>query len=69
MMDIDAALRFLAEKNNLSVDEMRAEMEKAISAAKDNDNFKALFGDRIPSPEEFIQAVAMMLKTPDSPIQ
>lgn len=68
-MDIEAALRFFPEKNNLSVEEMQVRMEKIIDAAKNDDSFKATFGEQVPSPEEFIQGVLMMLKTPDGTMQ
>ena len=42
--------------------QIRSEMIDAILAAKESDDFKAMFGERcIPSPEKFIMTVAKLL--------
>lgn len=51
----------IAMEHNTTVKEVKVEMEAAIAAARDNENFKAMFGDRISSVEEFISAMALML--------
>ena len=44
----------VAEQNGTTVEEVRREMELAILSAKDKPCFKAIFGDEVPSIEEFI---------------
>ena len=68
-MNTEDAILFLAQKNNTTPEQIRADMEEAIASAKDNDTFKAMFGDRVPSVEEFIEAVVLMLKLPDGDVQ
>ncbi|MBQ6961718.1 MAG: hypothetical protein IJP78_12140 [Clostridia bacterium] len=68
-MDTEDAILFLAAKNNTTPEQIRVDMEEAIQSAKDNDNFKAMFGDRTPNVEEFIEAVVLMLRAPDGPVQ
>ncbi len=53
-MNIMGILKAVAKQNHTTVEEVRHEMELAIYSAKDNPNFKAIFGDSIPSVEEFI---------------
>ena len=53
-MDINEILEAVAKQNHITVEEVRHEMKLAILSAKDNPNFKAIFGDSIPSVEEFI---------------
>ena len=47
-------LEAVAEQNGTTVEEVRREMELAIRLAKDEPGFKAIFGDEVPSIEEFI---------------
>ncbi len=47
-------LEAVAEQNGTTVEEVRREMELAIRLAKDGPGFKAIFGDEVPSIEEFI---------------
>ena len=47
-------LEAVAEQNGTTVEEVRREMELAILSAKDKPGFKAIFGDEVPSIEEFI---------------
>lgn len=54
-MKIDEIIEGIAKENSITVDEVRQEMELAINAAKDTPNFKAIFGDRVPTIEEFIE--------------
>ena len=48
-MNINEILEAVAKQNSTTVKEVRHKMELAIYSAKDNQNFKAIFGDRIPS--------------------
>ena len=68
-MNTEDAILFLAKQNNTTPEQIRADMEEAIASAKDNENFKAMFGDCIPSVDEFIEAVVLMLKLPDGDVQ
>ena len=43
--------------------EVEADMKATIEAAKDNPNFQAMFGGRMPTVEEFIFAVADRLRS------
>lgn len=54
-MNIDAILQIVAAHNKTTVSEVRREMEKAIIDAKDTPNFKSVFGNNIPTLEEFIE--------------
>ena len=65
-MNINEILEAVAEQNGTTVKEVRHEMELAIYSAKDNPNFKAIFGDRIPSVEEFILYCSAALHTTQS---
>ena len=46
-------LEAVAEQNGTTVEEVRREMGRAIRSAKDEPGFKAIFGDEVPSIEEF----------------
>ena len=59
-MNIKRILQAVAAENNVSVEEAKSEMEKAILSAKDTPYFKEVFGDRIPSLEEFIAVSAWL---------
>lgn len=58
----------IGEKNGVSAGEVRKEMEKAIMEAynasdpEQKAEFKKRFGDRLPTPEEFICSLAMKIK-------
>lgn len=57
-------LKTVAQQNGISVNECRHEMELAIEDARNNPDpeiqayFIKLFGNRTPTPEEFIDKVA-----------
>ena len=53
-MNMNEILEAVAEQNGTTVEEVRREMELAILSAKDTPGFKAIFGDEVPSIEEFI---------------
>lgn len=53
-MNMDEIMEAVAEQNGTMVEEVRREMELALLSAKDEPGFKAIFGDEIPSIEEFI---------------
>lgn len=59
----------VGRKYGVSAEEVRKEMEKAIEEGYNNPDpkeraeFKKRFGDRIPSPEEFIYTLAKKLKS------
>ena len=58
-MDVKKIIGQVAKDHNTTPEEVRAEMIKAILAAKDNPNFQAMFGEGvIPAPEVFIETVA-----------
>ena len=54
-------IRMVAEKNGVSEEEVRSEMEKAIHEAYllKSPGFIKAFGDREPSVEEFIEQTVM----------
>ena len=58
----------LIKTNGCSVSEIRREMQYAIDEARNSDDpnkqaeFQRLFGNKIPSPEEFICVVSKNLK-------
>ena len=52
----------IARDNGTTPEEVETEMAAAIEAAKDNPNFQALFGGRMPSTEEFISKVANLVR-------
>ena len=68
-MDFNAILATIAKEHNTTTDQVKADMEEAIASAKDNENFKLMFGGRIPSVEEFISAMALMTQKSDGPRQ
>jgi hypothetical protein len=49
------------QAHNVSSAEVEFEMNVALESAKDNPNFKATFGDRMPSVEEFIETAIDMI--------
>ena len=53
-MKMDEIMEAVAEQNGTTVEAVRREMELAILSAKDEHGFKAIFGDEVPSIEEFI---------------
>lgn len=60
-------LEMVAQQEGVSVDEVRQEMELAIEEARNNPdpekqaNFKKMFGNSTPTPEEFISKVTKSL--------
>ena len=68
-MKISDAIEFLAAQNNTSPEEIRISIQEAIEAAKDNQRFKELFGNKIPSVDDFIETIVMMLQAPEGPAQ
>ena len=50
-------IRKIAHDHNVTPAEVELEMKAALESAKDNPNFKATFGDRMPSVEEFIETM------------
>lgn len=65
--DTKAIFNAIARKEGISVAEVLKEMEFSIENAKNSSDlakqaeFKKLFGDRTPTPEEFIYTVAKQL--------
>ena len=53
-MSMDEIMETVAEQNGTTVEAVRREMELAIRSAKDTPGFKVIFGDEVPSVEEFI---------------
>lgn len=57
-------IEMVAQQKGVSVEEVRQEMKLAIEEARNNPdlekqaNFKKLFGNNIPTPEEFISTMA-----------
>jgi len=66
--DAKAIFKAIARQEGIPVSEVVREMEIAIEDAKNNPEpekraeFKKLFGDKTPSPEEFIFTVAKKVK-------
>lgn len=56
----------IAHQEGISILEIRHEMELAIADARENpdtqENFMKLFGNRTPTPEEFILSVAKQIE-------
>ena len=61
-MNIDAILQIVAAQNKATVSEVRSEMERAIIDAKGTPDFKKVFGNNIPTLEEFIEKGIDMLQ-------
>lgn len=59
-MDMNDVLAKVAEMNDVTLDEVKEEMQKSIhEAAKDpSPEFKAAFGNREPSIEEFLDKMS-----------
>ena len=66
--DSKELLKRVAKIHGCSVSEIREEMQYAIEEARNNDDpdkqaeFQRLFGNRTPSPEEFIYTISKKLK-------
>lgn len=66
--DSKELIKRMAKTNGCSVSEIRREMQYAIDEARNSDDpnkqaeFQRLFGNKIPSPEEFICVVSKNLK-------
>lgn len=66
--DAKAIFKAIARQEGISVSEVIREMELSIEDAKNNPDpekraeFRKLFGDRTPTPEEFVFKVARELK-------
>lgn len=66
--DSKELIKRMAKTNGCSVSEIRREMQYAIDEARNSDDpdkqaeFQRLFGNKIPSPEEFICVVGKNLK-------
>ena len=60
------AIKYIAKKENISENEVKAEINKAIDIAyvsrEEHQKWVELFGDRKPTPEEFIDVIAGSLK-------
>lgn len=59
-INIDEVLAKVAEKNGVTVEEVKAEMQKSIhEAAQDPSSaFKENFGDKEPSIEDFLKKIS-----------
>lgn len=60
-MGFNEIMQKIANDNNTNPEQVFKDMQDAIEAAKDNPNFKAAFGDRTPSVEEFISFAVTIL--------
>lgn len=69
-MDTQKAIEKIAWENNISVKQARADMIVAIHKAylAGTPEFKIIFGDREPSPEEFIQVLSTVIKDEDKKV-
>ena len=67
--DAKDLLKTVARQHGISVKEVRAQMQKTIDEARSNPDpekqaeFSRYFGDRTPTPEEFIYVVTKKLKS------
>ncbi len=52
-MKFSSTVRYIAEKEGTTPENVLEEMKAAIQAAKGNENFKYLFGEKEPTPEEY----------------
>ena len=57
----NANIKKIAHDYNVTSAKVEFEMKAALESAKDNPNFKAMFGDSMPSVEEFIETIVDML--------
>ncbi len=62
-MKFSSTVRYIAEKEGTTPENVLEEMKAAIQAAKGNENFKYLFGEKEPTPEEFVQVIASLLQS------
>lgn len=64
---MERTINRVALDHDLPVSVIRSEMEAAIyeAAANKTELFTTIFGDREPTPEEFISALAVMLDAAD----
>lgn len=66
--DTKDLLKVIARQHGISVAEVRTEMQRTIDEARNNPDpekqaeFRKYFGDRTPTPEEFIYTVTKKLK-------
>jgi len=68
-MNISDAISFLAEKNSTTPEELRNAIQEAIEAAKGNPRFEEIFDGKMPSVDEFIETIVLMLQFSEGPIQ
>ena len=67
--DTKDLLKTIARQHGISVKEVRAQMQKTVDEARSNPDpekqaeFSRYFGDRTPTPEEFIYVVTKKLKS------
>lgn len=67
--DTKDLLKTIARQHGISVKEVREQMQKTIDEARSNPDpekqaeFSRYFGDRTPTPEEFIYVVTKKLKS------
>ena len=62
-MSYEEIIKRIARENNTTPANVEAEMKTALEAAKDNQNFKAMFGGQMPTLEEFIQTIADRIRS------
>ena len=60
-MDFETIMQKIAMDDGTTPEKVREGMEAAIQAAKDNPNFRQLFGGRVPSIEEFVLTTARLV--------
>ena len=60
-MDEKDAIKLVALEHDVPLEEVRNEMISAIRHAMSNPNFKAIFGDQEPSPEELVAKLNELL--------
>ena len=59
-MEFETIIRQIAQKNGTTPEAVKEEMQTAINAAKDTPGFRQLFGDTVPTVEEFILTTAAL---------
>ena len=58
-MSYENIIRQIAAEHGTTPEQVEADMQEALNAAKNNPTFKVVFGGRMPTIEEFIETIAI----------
>ena len=59
-MEFETIIRQIAQENGTTPEAVKEEMQTAINAAKDTPGFRQLFGNAVPTVEEFVLTTAAL---------